>query len=638
MTIFRKQIILSSVFSFTIIVSMIFSTWSGYRLSQIYRTMNEGTQLQVQSREIMSLMKDIVFDLFAPEEYGQLRNLTYAPRSIVTIRQWKTSADLYRQRFWLFINSPGLKNIKGSELAEQRDTAMVLNDRAMEKLDYMEQLLLKLRSLSQKNSENIYSEMQKDPELIPFFSELQKTSYYFTNSFESFMNHFQISLQNSGDRLAKGTYITTLSVVIVLSLLSIIIALFISRDIILKLSRMEKAFESISRGNLSTRMDLRSNDEFGRLSERINDLMDNLQHNIDSILTMTRDVGSSISDKMDLHDILKLITKGVLHDTTAEGAAIFMSEGISDKYVTSVKNGVLPDEFLSGYNYVALKTDIDISHGKSRKEVVETEEYSGYVVIVPLRVHKEILGFLVVSRTMNSGSFTDLGIVRLETFAEYASLSIDNYFRYREILEKQDAEYLALQAQVKPHFLYNILSSFMGLNRMGDAKGLENAITALRDMLRYLQNRSRETTVGEEIILIRRYLELQKIRFQERLSYTIEVDKSAEQIRIPRLLLQPLVENGLIHGLEPLDNGGIIEIEVKLDEINNSCPELSIKITNSGRKLHNDYSSKQGGIGLSNVKSRLGIAYPDSSFIITAAEEGGTLVHIRIYKPKGLKS
>ena len=637
MTVFRKQIILSSVFSFTIIVSMIFSTWSGYRLSQIYRTMNEGTQLQVQSREIMSLMKDIVFDLFAPEEYGQLRNLTYAPRSIVTIRQWKTSVDLYRQRFWLFINSPGLKNIKGSELAEQRDTAMILNDRAMEKLGYMEQLLLKLRRLSQKNPENIYSEMQKDPELIPFFSELQKTSYYFTNSFESFMNHFQISLQDTGDRLARGTYITALSVVIVLSLLSILIALFISRDIILKLSRMERAFESISRGDLSTRMDLKSRDEFGRLSERINDLMDNLQHNIDSILSMTRDVGGSISDKMDLHDILKLITRGVLHDTTAEGAAVFMSDGSSNKFIAYVANGIMPEKYLSEYNYISLKTDIDISHGKSRMEIVESKEYSGYVVVVPLRVHKEILGFLVVSRTMESGSFTDLGIIRLETFAEYASLTIDNYFRYREILEKQDAEYLALQAQVKPHFLYNILSSFMGLNRMGDTEGLENAITALRDMLRYLQNRSRETTIGEEIILIRRYLELQKIRFQERLSYTIDVDKTAEQVRIPRLLMQPLVENGLIHGLEPLDHGGRIEIEVKLDEVNNPAPELSIRITNSGRKLHNDYSSKRGGIGLSNVKSRLRIAYPDSSFTIAATEEGGTLVHIKIHSPGGLE-
>ncbi len=637
MTVFRKQIILSSVFSFTIIVSMIFSTWSGYRLSQIYRTMNEGTQLQVQSREIMSLMKDIVFDLFAPEEYGQLRNLTYAPRSIVTIRQWKTSVDLYRQRFWLFINSPGLKNIKGSELAEQRDTAMILNDRAMEKLGYMEQLLLKLRRLSQKNPENIYSEMQKDPELIPFFSELQKTSYYFTNSFESFMNHFQISLQDTGDRLARGTYITAISVVVVLSLLAILIALFISRDIILKLSRMERAFESISRGDLSTRMDLKSRDEFGRLSERINDLMDNLQHNIDSILSMTRDVGGSISDKMDLHDILKLITRGVLHDTTAEGAAVFMSDGSSNKFIAYVANGIMPEKYLSEYNYISLKTDIDISHGKSRMEIVESKEYSGYVVVVPLRVHKEILGFLVVSRTMESGSFTDLGIIRLETFAEYASLTIDNYFRYREILEKQDAEYLALQAQVKPHFLYNILSSFMGLNRMGDTEGLENAITALRDMLRYLQNRSRETTIGEEIILIRRYLELQKIRFQERLSYTIDVDKTAEQVRIPRLLMQPLVENGLIHGLEPLDHGGRIEIEVKLDEVNNPAPELSIRITNSGRKLHNDYSSKRGGIGLSNVKSRLRIAYPDSSFTIAATEEGGTLVHIKIHSPGGLE-
>ncbi len=113
-------------------------------------------------------------------------------------------------------------------------------------------------------------------------------------------------------------------------------------------------------------------------------------------------------------------------------------------------------------------------------------------------------------------------------------------------MEKQDAEYLALQAQVKPHFLYNVLSSFMGLNRMGDSEGLENAITALRNMLRYLQNRSRETTVGEEIALIKSYLELQKIRFQERLTYSIRVDKKAETVRIPRLLLQPLVENGLI--------------------------------------------------------------------------------------------
>jgi len=384
-------------------------------------------------------------------------------------------------------------------------------------------------------------------------------------------------------------------------------------------------------------MDLKSRDEFGRLSERINDLMDNLQHNIDSILSMTRDVGGSISDKMDLHDILKLITRGVLHDTTAEGAAVFMSDGSSNKFIAYVANGIMPEKYLSEYNYISLKTDIDISHGKSRMEIVESKEYSGYVVVVPLRVHKEILGFLVVSRTMESGSFTDLGIIRLETFAEYASLTIDNYFRYREILEKQDAEYLALQAQVKPHFLYNILSSFMGLNRMGDTEGLENAITALRDMLRYLQNRSRETTIGEEIILIRRYLELQKIRFQERLSYTIDVDKTAEQVRIPRLLMQPLVENGLIHGLEPLDHGGRIEIEVKLDEVNNPAPELSIRITNSGRKLHNDYSSKRGGIGLSNVKSRLRIAYPDSSFTIAATEEGGTLVHIKIHSPGGLE-
>ena len=374
MTIFRKQILLSSVFSFTIIVSMLFSMWSGYRLSQIYKTMNEGIKLQVQSREIMSLMKDVVFDLFAPQEYGQVRNLTYAPRSIVTVKQWKTSVDMYRQRFWLFINSTGLNAIKNREIAEQRDTAMVLNDRAMEKLDNMEQLLLKLRKLSLKGTANMYSEMQKDPELIPFFSQLQKTSYYFTNTFESFMNHFQDSLQNAGDRLVKGTYEAFLSVVIVLSILSIIIAVFISRDIIYKLGYMEKTFADISRGDLSARMEITGNDEFGKLAVRINDLVDNLQQNIDSILNMTKDVGSSISDKMDLRDILELIVKGVLHDTAAQGAAVFISKQGGENFVTSVSMGILPGNYLAGYDYASLRTDIDISHGKSRIEFIETEE------------------------------------------------------------------------------------------------------------------------------------------------------------------------------------------------------------------------------------------------------------------------
>ncbi len=634
MSILHKQVFLSLVFSFTIITSMIFSMWSGKRLVQIYETMNEGAQLQIQSREIMSLMKDIVFDLFAPQEYGQLRNLTYAPRSIVTISQWKTSVDLYRQRFRLFMNSPGLRNINNSELEEQRDTALILNARAVAKLKHMEDLLKKLKKLAQKNTDNLYSEMQKNAELIPFFSELQKTSYYFTNSFESFMNHFQSSLQSAGEQLVRGTFITFLSVVVILGLFSMAAALFISRDIVYKLGYMEKAFSSISRGDFSIRMTLKGNDEFVKLSDKINDLVATLQENIDNILNLTRDLGTSISNKMELEDIAGLITKGILQDTTADGTAVFMSEKHGTGFELYASGGEVPLHFLENFDFSILNKDINFIN---RNSIILNpgNDFHGYIMIIPLKAHKIVSGFLVVYRNRDSGAFTDLGIVRLKTFSEYVSLAIDNYFRYVEILEKQDAEYLALQAQAQPHFLYNVLSSFIGLNRMGDTEGLENAITALRDMLRYLQNRSRETTIGDELYLIRKYFELQKIRFQERLSYTIDAEDAVTSIRIPRLLLQPLVENALIHGIEPLNAGGLITIKIKLEKQEDSSKSLLIEIFNTGNELHKDYSTHRGGIGLNNVTNRLKIAYPDSLFSILTPESGGTLVRIVINNPKG---
>ncbi len=89
--------------------------------------------------------------------------------------------------------------------------------------------------------------------------------------------------------------------------------------------------------------------------------------------------------------------------------------------------------------------------------------------------------------------------------------------------------------------------------------------------------------------------------------------------------------------LEPLDDGGIIDVDIKLAGEDKKTSGLSIMIFNSGDKLHKDYSSNRGGIGLSNVKSRLRIAYPDSLFKISGTESGGTLVEIIIHTPHGLE-
>jgi hypothetical protein len=95
------------------------------------------------------------------------------------------------------------------------------------------------------------------------------------------------------------------------------------------------------------------------------------------------------------------------------------------------------------------------------------------LMILPFVIEKEVMGTLTVAIHHPAPALTDLGITRLSTFAEFASLTLDNHFKYAELIKKGEAEYQALQSQVQPHFIYNVLNGFIGLNRMGEKKGLE---------------------------------------------------------------------------------------------------------------------------------------------------------------------
>lgn len=124
---------------------------------------------------------------------------------------------------------------------------------------------------------------------------------------------------------------------------------------------------------------------------------------------------------------------------------------------------------------------------------------------------------------------------------------------YKANIMQQEAEYLALQAQINPHFLYNTLNSFIGLNRMNKRSLLETSILNLTRLFQYTCKAGTVVTINEEIQFVEEYLALQSIKFDERLSYTIDMDASIGNQSIPKLLLQPLIENSIIHGLEPTD-------------------------------------------------------------------------------------
>ena len=178
-------------------------------------------------------------------------------------------------------------------------------------------------------------------------------------------------------------------------------------------------------------------------------------------------------------------------------------------------------------------------------------------------------------------------------------------------LEKEalQTEYKILQAQIEPHFLFNTLSNILSLmDTSPDAsKGM------LIDFIFYLRNsltssRKSVTTIAEEIKTIRAYLNIFKIRFKNRLNFNINCDEKVTSSNIIPMIIQPVVENSLIHGIEPSIKGGCIDIDIKSVE-----KRLIISISDTG--VGTDKNLTLEGFGLSNIRNRIKSYYGRDALI-----------------------
>ena len=177
--------------------------------------------------------------------------------------------------------------------------------------------------------------------------------------------------------------------------------------------------------------------------------------------------------------------------------------------------------------------------------------------------------------------------------------------------EKQtvEAEIKMLQAQIEPHFLYNTLFNIRSLMD-SDTDQAKQMLDNFSGFLRLSLSCSRKerTTVDEEVQLIRSYLDVFKGRMDERLTYVIEVDEDIRSTPFPPMLLQPLVENALKHGLEPSIRGGCITIRGR-----KSGEMIRMEIIDNGVGLT---ESGGTGVGLSNIRERLRVLYGERARLI----------------------
>lgn len=159
-----------------------------------------------------------------------------------------------------------------------------------------------------------------------------------------------------------------------------------------------------------------------------------------------------------------------------------------------------------------------------------------------------------------------------------------------------------LQAQIEPHFLFNTLSNILSLIDTDPGKGksmLGNLIQYLRTSLS--RTSPAVTTLGQEVDIIKAYLDIQKIRMSERLDYTFEVPEQLLRYPLPPMLLQPLVENAVKHGVEPMIEGGEIAIRASLNS-----EAMRVEISDTGKGFS---PSHEPGIGIGNVKERIKLLY-----------------------------
>ncbi|HLM62524.1 MAG TPA: histidine kinase, partial [Pyrinomonadaceae bacterium] len=194
-----------------------------------------------------------------------------------------------------------------------------------------------------------------------------------------------------------------------------------------------------------------------------------------------------------------------------------------------------------------------------------------------------------------------------------------------------EAELRALRAQINPHFLFNALTTIGYLIQTAPDKAFATLMKLTVLLRRVLKSSGEFSSLGEEIELIESYLEIERARFEERLEVEIEVPQELKKLRVPALVLQPLVENAVKHGISQAKNGGVIKISAKLESVRNNA-FLKINVFDSGAGVSPDKltQNKQKSVGLNNIEQRLLSYYGDSAALKIESVIGkGTTAEIR---------
>ena len=240
------------------------------------------------------------------------------------------------------------------------------------------------------------------------------------------------------------------------------------------------------------------------------------------------------------------------------------------------------------------------------------------------------LGAFYGGRRLLSDELAMLDGVALDTARRIDALRVTHERCEQEFREQEfsklatEAQLTALRSQINPHFLFNALTTIGYLIKAEPSKAYDTLLRLTQLLRGVLTSTGEFCTLGEEIRLIESYIDIERARFEEKLNVTIDVPVELENIRVPALILQPLVENAIKHGVSENKLGGEVRISASMSKQNGSST-VRLSVIDSGAGGKREKPIGTGGVGLRNVEERLASYYGDAvAFSLKIGGKNGT--------------
>ncbi|MBU2968584.1 histidine kinase [Pseudoalteromonas sp. C2R02] len=193
-----------------------------------------------------------------------------------------------------------------------------------------------------------------------------------------------------------------------------------------------------------------------------------------------------------------------------------------------------------------------------------------------------------------------------------------------------EAQLKMLRYQLNPHFLFNTLNAISTLILIEENKNANQMVSKLSDFLRYTLNTDpiKKVPLEKELYALKLYLEIEEVRFEDRLTVNVEISDTAKEALVPSMILQPIIENSIKYAIANTISGGTIEIKAQI-----FANELLLEVVDNGpgAEIEDGQLAKISGVGIANTKDRLKTLYENNySFVLSNNEPSGLKVNIRI--------